>query len=318
MPAEFIDATDPPAPPPGLARAVYAIGNFDGVHRGHAAVVARARALAREMGVASAALTFEPHPADFFARRSVVFRLTPRAAKAKALQALGLEGVVTLSFDAVLAALSAEDFVAQILVGRLDAGAVIVGWDFHFGKSRLGTPAFLRDAGERHGFRVEVLEKVAASGQGAAISSTAVREALAKGDVEGAGALLGRRYSVIGRVVAGQRLGRTLDTPTANLALEPGHRLAHGVYVVAVAVDGKTYGGVASFGVRPTVDDGAPLLEAHLFDFAGDLYGKTIEVAFVARIRGEEKFGSLEALRAEMARDKVKARAILAAAAPGV
>ena len=310
MTSQFTDAIDPLTPPVTLARAVYAIGNFDGVHRGHQAVIARAIALARKLDVGAAALSFEPHPADFFARRSVVFRLTPRAAKAQALRALGLDGVVTLTFNEALAGLSAEEFVAEVLVKRLDAGAVIVGWDFHFGKARAGTPEFLRAAGRRFGFGVEILDKVSIAA-GAAISSTAVREALAAGDVKAAGGLLGRDYSVLGAVIAGQRLGRTLDTPTANIALEPGHKLAFGIYAARVTVDGKSYGGVASFGVRPTVDHGAPLLEAHLFDFSGDLYGKTIEVAFVARLRGEEKFANLEALKEQMQADKARARAII-------
>jgi riboflavin kinase/FMN adenylyltransferase len=308
----FTEATDPAAPPPGLARAVYAVGNFDGVHLGHQGVLARAKKLAAEMGAPCAALTFEPHPADFFAKKPVVFRLTPPMAKARAIQGLGLDGLVALTFDAKVASLSAAEFVEEVLVKRLNAGAVVAGWDFHFGKGRLGTPAFLAQAGARHGFGVAIIDKIETA-ELAPVSSTAIRQALEKGDVRAAARLLGRNYSVIGPVVAGQKLGRTLDTPTANLVLEPGHRLAHGVYAIRVRIDDQSHAGVASFGVRPTIDNGAPLLEAHLFDFAGDLYGKTIEVEFVERIRGEEKFASLEALKAEMERDKAKARAILAA-----
>ncbi len=311
LPHAFVEALDPAAPPPGLARAVYAIGNFDGVHLGHQGVLARAKRIAAEMAAPCAALTFEPHPADFFAKRSVVFRLTPFLAKARAMQFYGLDGLVALTFDARLAALSAAEFVEAVLVKRLNVGAVVAGWDFHFGKSRLGTPQFLTEAGAKHGFRVEIIDKIAASGA-AAVSSTAVRQALEIGDVEAAAKLLGRNYSVIGEVVRGQKLGRTLATPTANLILEPGHRLAYGVYAVRVIADGVERDGVASFGVRPTVDDGAPLLEAHLFDYDGDLYGRAIEVAFVKRIRGEAKFADLAALQAAMERDKIIARGILA------
>ena len=311
----FALAIDPTRPPQGLERGVYAIGNFDGVHRGHGAVIARTKALAGERGARSAVLTFEPHPADYFAGRPVVFRLTPFAVKARDLQSLGLGGAVFLSFDAALAGLTAQEFVEQVLVERLDVGAVVVGWDFHFGKARSGTPAFLARAGERLGFHVEIVDKVEAreTGQAEVISSSAIRRALEQGDVEAAARGLGREYAVVGVVAPGQRLGRTLGVPTANIALETTNRLAYGVYAVRVRAAGRTHGGVASFGVRPTADNGAPLLEAHLFDFAGDLYGEEIEVDFVARIREERKFASLDELKAEMARDIESARAALAA-----
>ena len=310
----FVIAADPTGPPEGLAHGVFAIGNFDGAHLGHRAVIHRTRELAAELGAPSAVLTFEPHPADFFAGKPVVFRLTTKAVKARALQELGLDGAVFLTFDVNLASLTAEEFVREVLVGRLDVAAVVVGWDFHFGKHRSGSPAFMREAGARYGFRVEVIRKIEApEGFGAqAVSSTAIRRALETGDVEAAARFLGRDYAVSGVVVPGRKLGRTLGVPTANIALEPTNRLAHGVYAVRVFIDGARFDGVASFGTRPTVDDGPPLLETFLFDFDGDLYGKTIEVAFVSRIRAERKFESLEALVAEMNRDKQKARDILA------
>jgi riboflavin kinase/FMN adenylyltransferase len=313
-PKKFLIAVDPQGPPAGLERAVLAIGNFDGAHLGHRAVIARTRRLAGELGAPSAVLTFEPHPADFFAGRPVVFRLTPSGVKARALEDFGLDGAIVLTFDAGLAALSAEEFVRTVLVERLGAAAIVIGWDFHFGKGRAGSPTFLKEAGARYGFRVDVIDKVEASdaSQIEAISSTAIRRALEAGDVEAAARLLGRDYAIVGTVIAGQQLGRTLGVPTANIALEPSNRLAHGIYAVEVFVDGARYGGVASFGTRPTIDDGPPLLETFLFDFDGDLYGRTIEVAFVRRIRGERKFDSLDALKAEMDRDREKARAILA------
>lgn len=312
--SSFALAIDPPSRPSGLDKAVYAIGNFDGVHLGHAAVIARARALAKVRGAPSAVLTFEPHPADYFAGRPVVFRLTPFAVKARALQSLGLDGAVFLTFDAALAGLTAGEFVEQVLVERLDVGAVIVGWDFHFGKARSGTPDFLARAGEKHGFDVEVVAKVESCENGAyeVVSSSGIRRSLEQGDVAAAERCLGRPYAVVGIVVSGQKLGRTLGVPTANIALEPTNRLAYGVYAVRARVGGRSYGGVASFGVRPTADNGAPLLETFLFDFAGDIYGQELEVDFVSRIREERKFASLEALKAEMANDIAKARAALA------
>lgn len=314
--AKFIVATDPAQPPPGLEKAVYAIGNFDGAHLGHRAVIDRTRRLAAELGAPCAVLTFEPHPADYFSGRPVVFRLTPKAAKARALQELGVDGAVFLTFDANLAALPAEEFVTGVLVGRLGVGAVVAGWDFHFGKGRSGSPDFLKKAGMRCGFPVEIVEKIGAGGPTAgAVSSTAIRRALELGDVAGAARLLGRNYSVAGLVIPGRKLGRTLGVPTANIALEATNRLAYGVYATIATVAGRRYDSVSSFGARPTVDNGAPLLEAFLFDFDGDLYGRVIEVAFVERIRDEEKFVSLDALVAAMGRDIAEARAILRARA---
>jgi riboflavin kinase / FMN adenylyltransferase len=311
----FVLAVDPPSPPPLLRKAVYAVGNFDGVHLGHSAVIERTKALARARGAPSAVLTFEPHPADYFAGTPVVFRLTPFAAKAAEIERLGVDGLVLLSFDAALAGLSAEAFVERILVKSLDIGAVVVGRDFQFGKGRSGSPAFLQASGERFGFDVDVIAKVEAADPGGseAISSTATRRALEQGDVAAAAARLGRNYAVTGMVIHGQRLGRTLGVPTANIALEPTNRLAHGVYAVRATVEGMVHDGVASFGVRPTVDNGPPLLETYLFDFDGDIYGREMRVEFIARIRPELKFDSLEALKAEMARDMTRAREILEA-----
>jgi riboflavin kinase / FMN adenylyltransferase len=306
----FVRATDPMLPPHGLTGAVYAIGNFDGLHLGHQAVIERAVTLAKKKAAPSALLTFEPHPADFFAGRPVVFRLTPPAEKASICERLGLTGLVLIRFDASLAGMSAEEFIAKILVARLAAAAVVVGWDFHFGKGRSGSSATLAEAGQRYGFGVEVVTKV--EHEGGAVSSTAIRKALERGDLAAAAAGLGRNYSVSGQVISGQRLGRTLGVPTANIVLEPTNRLAHGIYAVVARVDGRAFPAVASFGTRPTVDDGPPLLEVHLLDFDGDLYGREVEVEFIERIRDERKFDSLAALVAEMTRDKERAREILA------
>jgi riboflavin kinase / FMN adenylyltransferase len=311
----FVLATDPMLPPHGLEGAVYAIGNFDGLHLGHQAVIERTVAIAKERAAPSALLTFEPHPADFFAGRPVVFRLTPSLDKAAICAQLGLTGLVLIRFDASLAAMSAEDFIAKILVARLGAVAVVVGWDFHFGKGRSGSPTTLAEAGLRHGFGVEILAKV--EDDAGVVSSSAIRKALERGDLPAASKGLGRNYSVSGRVIPGRRLGCTLGVPTANMALEPTNRLAHGVYAVMARVDGRAFPAVASFGTRPTVDDGPPLLEVHLLDFDGDLYGREMEVEFIERIRDELKFDSLDALVAEMNRDKERARAILESCAPG-
>ncbi len=305
----FVLATDPMLPPHGLIGAVYAIGNFDGLHLGHQAVIGRAVAIAKERRAPSALLTFEPHPADFFNRRPVVFRLTPPKDKAAICERLGLNGLVVIGFDASLAAMSAEEFITTILVARLRAAAIVVGWDFHFGKGRSGSPTTLAEAGLRHGFRVEIVSKVE-NGVGV-VSSSAIRKALEGGDLATAARGLGRNYSVSGKVISGQRLGRTLGVPTANIALEPTNKLAHGVYAVTARFEGRAYPAVASFGTRPTVDDGPPLLEVHLLDFDGDLYGREMEVEFIERIRDELKFDSIPSLVAEMERDKERARAIL-------
>jgi riboflavin kinase/FMN adenylyltransferase len=311
----FVLATDPMLPPHGLEGAVYAIGNFDGLHLGHRAVIERAVAMAKERSAPSALLTFEPHPADFFAGRPVVFRLTPSRDKAAIGARLGLTGLVLIRFDAALAAMSAEAFIAKILVDRLRVGAVVVGWDFHFGKGRSGSAATLAEAAPRHGFGVEIVAKVE-DGAGV-VSSSAIRKALEQGDLAAAARGLGRNYSVSGWVISGQRLGRALGVPTANIALEPTNRLAHGIYAVMARLDGRIFPAVASFGTRPTVDDGPPLLEVHLLDFDGDLYGREMEVEFIERIRDELKFDSIPSLVAEMTRDKERARAILESGAPG-
>lgn len=312
MHSSFVVSIDPAAPPPGLSRAVYAIGNFDGVHRGHQAVLARAHKLAESLGAPSAALTFEPHPADFFAGRPVVFRLTPFAEKTAALAACGLTGVVSLTFDAELASLSAEAFIEEVLKRRLDLGALVVGADFHFGKGRSGSPQLLQRAGEALGFRVEIAEKVEESGE--VVSSTAIRRALERGDIAAAEHMLGRPYAISGEIRGGQKLGRKLGVPTANIALPATNRLAFGIYAVRARQGARVLGGVASFGVRPTVDNGAPLLETFLFDFAEDIYGQEMRVEFVDRIRPELKFDSLDALKAAMADDIAAARRILDAA----
>lgn len=309
----FIVAQDPRRPFSRLEHCVVAIGNFDGVHRGHAAVIGHATRLAKSLNRPSAVLTFEPHPADYFAGRSVLFRLTPESEKGRALAALGLDGMIVLRFDAALAELSAEAFVSDVLIKRIGIAAAVIGYDFHFGKARQGTPAFLVDTGERYGFAVEVVERVAADASGSlvAVSSTAIRKALEAGDVKTAADLLGRPWRVMGTIIAGEQLGRTLGFPTANMRLDLSCRLAHGIYAVRAAVDGSLFDAVASFGRRPTFDNGPPLLEIFLFGFAGDLYGKTMEVMFVDWIRSEIKFEKPADLVVQMHKDAAMAQQVL-------
>jgi riboflavin kinase/FMN adenylyltransferase len=310
----FVDCRDPLAPPRGLEGSVVALGNFDGLHRGHVGVIERAKALAKRLRHPCAVLTFEPHPADFFAGRSVIFRLTPPLAKAALLKRLGLDGLITLTFDAAFAGLSAEAFTYEILSRRLGVSAVVAGYDFRFGKGRRGDAEFLKSEGGRLGFAVEIVERIVRDEAGSldAVSSTATREALEQGDVRLARRLLGRPYFVEGEVVKGAQRGRRLGFPTANVALDPSNRLRYGVYAVTLEARETLHWGVASFGKRPTFDDGPPLLEVFVFDFDGDLYGETVEVTFYDFLRGEAKFGSVEALVKQMNADSEAARSLLA------
>jgi riboflavin kinase/FMN adenylyltransferase len=299
-----------PAPlPAGMAHGVVAIGNFDGVHRGHQHVIATAQAEAAQTGSPTLALTFEPHPRAFFQADRPMFRLTDPATKFRLLAGLGVDCVACAPFDRTFAALSAEAFVAEVLVGWLNARAVVVGGDFHYGAGRSGTPESLVAAGARAGF--DVIQVQPFSIDGTLASSTAIREALKAGQIDIATTLLGHAWSVSGEVLHGAKLGRTLGFPTANLKLEPATELAHGIYAVKIAIGGTWHDGVASFGRRPTVDNGAPLLEVHVFDFAGDLYGQCVDVAFVGYIREEKKFDNLDALVVQMHNDSTRARLIL-------
>lgn len=305
------------APLPDRLRGAHvAIGNFDGVHRGHQTVLTAARDRARAAGRPTLALTFEPHPRTFFVPDRPVFRLTPVDAKARLVAALGLDGLVVARFDGELARLPAETFVADVLIGRFGLSGATIGWDFHFGKGREGTPAFLDEAGRRHGFTVDVVEPFSAE-DGGLVSSSRVRAALEVGDLAEAAGLLGYRWFVEGTVVGGDRRGRDLGFPTANIRLPDDCRLAHGVYAVTFTVDGVVREGVANWGRRPQFDGGAPVLETFVFDFSGDLYGKRAEVAFVSRLRPEAKFPSVAALVEQMHLDCAEARAVLAARSPG-
>lgn len=306
----FLRLRDPETLPAPLERPVVAIGNFDGVHRGHAYVMGEARALGGRLGRPVAAMTFDPHPRAFFRPDAPQFRLTPPDAQADLIAGLGLDGLIVFTFDAAFAALSAEDFVGDILIRRLDVAGVVVGADFHYGRGRAGTPATLAAAGRAGGFAVTLLDPLAEGGE--PVSSSRIRDALEAGEPALANRLLGYEWFVRGPVVHGEKRGRDLGYPTANMALDPGCRLRHGVYAVRARIDGVTHPAVASFGRRPMFDNGPPLLETHVFDFAGDLYGKTIDVALVDYLRPEARFDGLDALIAQMDADSARARATLA------
>jgi riboflavin kinase/FMN adenylyltransferase len=296
--------------PAALRGAVAAIGNFDGLHRGHQHLIAAAREEAERQGRPSAAITFEPHPRDYFDPGGRLFRLTPEPVKLDILARLGLAGAFVLRFDGALASRSARDFVADLLIARLALSGVVVGHDFHFGRGREGSPAVLHDLARRYGLSFTEVPVVADGDR--IVSSSRIRSALEQGDIAAANALLGYRWLVRSEVRHGDKRGRTLGYPTANLRLDENCRLRHGIYAVRVKVGGEMHGGVASFGRRPTFDNGAPLLEAFLFDFSGDLYGRAIDVEFIGWIRGEERFASAEALVERMDEDSRRARAMLA------
>jgi riboflavin kinase/FMN adenylyltransferase len=299
--------------PPDLRRAFVAIGNFDGVHRGPRAVIDRAIELAREDRRPAVVLTFEPHPRAFFRKDQPLFRLTPEPEKLKLLAAAGLDGAAVMQFDGKLAGVTAEDFVKDILVRRLSATGVVVGDNFQFGRRRQGNAEFLREQGEERGFEVELVKPLLFRGK--PVSSSAIRELLAKGEVDEASKLLGYTWFVSGKVIHGEKRGRELGYPTANIALDPACDLAHGIYAVRVRVRGGIRDGVASLGRRPTLGGGAPLLEVFLFDFEGDIYDEEVDAAFFGWIRPEAKFADAAELTRQMDADSAMAREKLADAA---
>lgn len=303
--------------PEALRGGVIAIGNFDGVHRGHRAVLDRALELAEARDVPALVLTFEPHPRSVFRPDTPVFRLTPAPLKARILEAIGFRSVIEYPFDREFSQRSADEFVQSILVDWLGASAVVTGFDFHFGKGREGGPAFLMAAGKRHGFDVTLVDAFRDEGLDV-VSSSRIRSLLCEGDVAGAAGLLGYRFTVESEVIGGQKLGRTLGYPTANMALAPETELKAGIYAVRFRRrDGSIHDGVASFGYRPTVtENGAALLETFLFDFSGDLYGEVCSVSFFGHLRDELKFDGLDPLVAQIRRDEEEARAMLSGVRP--
>jgi riboflavin kinase / FMN adenylyltransferase len=293
--------------------AVLALGNFDGVHRGHQAVIAVARQVATEVGAAAGVLTFEPHPRTLFRPDDPPFRLTPLRLKVRELQALGLDPCFVLAFDRTFSTIGAEAFVDEVLVSGLGVRAVVVGYDFVFGHGRGGTVDRLSRWGEARGFSVHVVTP--AGDDGIVFSSTAAREALKAGDPRRAAAILGRDWEIEGRVEHGEKRGRTIGFPTANVLLGDYLRPAFGVYAVRAGVDAGAatvwHPGVANLGRRPTVGGLTERLEVHLFDFSGDLYGRHLRVRMVDFIRPEMRFEGLDALKAQIAQDAARARAIV-------
>jgi len=287
------------------------IGNFDGVHLGHQAMLGRVTAAARARRLASCVFTFEPHPREFFSPAAAPTRLSSLREKCGLIGSFGIERVHVRRFDGAFAGLAPEAFVRDLLARELKARWVLVGEDFRFGAKRAGDAALLRRLGDAHGVEVETMPNVLHAGQ--RVSSSAVRRALAAGDLAAAEALLGRPYCISGRVVHGDKLGRALGFATANVQLRHNRPPLTGIYAVRVQGAGDdARPGVASLGVRPTVTaSGKAVLEVHLFDFSRELYGSHLRVEFLHKIRDEEKYPDLETLRAQIARDCEVARALL-------
>jgi riboflavin kinase/FMN adenylyltransferase len=307
------DATPADAIPKG---AVVAMGNFDGVHLGHRAVIAAALQMGRSHGKPAFAVTFEPHPRSFFSPNSPQFRLSDETNKLRLLAGTGLAGAVVMTFDKARAGTTAQDFIHHDLVARLGISGIAVGYDFHFGKGRVGSPSLLVSEAPRLGIEVDVQAHVDIAER--PVSSSAIRMALAEGQIDDATAMLGGPWFVTGEVIHGEKRGRDLGYPTANIRLDKNCSLKHGIYAVRVGrgqgKDQERFDAVASFGRRPTFDNGAPLLEVFLFGFEGDLYGAALDVAFIGFIRDELKFDSVDALIRQMNDDSARARAQLAAA----
>ena len=291
------------------------IGNFDGVHRGHQALLARVVAAARARQLTPAVMTFEPHPREFFAPKRAPARVANLRDKLAAFERCGIERVFVQHFNRRFACLAPGAFVEDVLLAGCAVRWLVVGNDFRFGAKRAGDTALLADYAARGAFEFEVMPTIADGGQ--RISSTAVREALAAGDLDRTAALLDRAYTISGRVLHGRKLGRSLGFPTLNLKIEHAHPALQGIFAVRVHCLGeRAVAGVASIGLRPTIDDaGRWLLEVHLFDFADAVYGRLVSVEFVKKLRDEQKYETLGALSAAIGDDAARARALLYSAA---
>jgi riboflavin kinase/FMN adenylyltransferase len=298
--------------PAALRNGVIALGNFDGFHIGHQAVVGRAVALAKARGVPAIVATFDPHPQRFFRPETPPFRLTTLDQRERLFAAAGADAMLVLQFDADLAGMSANSFVDDLLVARLGVSGVVTGADFIYGKGRSGNGMTMHASSLRHGFSYDVVDPVELDG--AVVSSSRIRDALTAGDCTTAARLLTRPFTVEGVVQHGDKLGRTIGFPTANIALGSYLRPRYGIYAVrGLLPDGRRVDGAANVGVRPSFDPPKELLEPYFFDFSGDLYGQTIAVEFHAFLRPEEKFDGLDALTAQIVADCDAARAALAA-----
>ena len=289
---------------------VVTIGNYDGVHRGHQHLLAAVREKARALGLPATVVTFEPTPREYFEGEAAPSRLMRLREKVEALPLYGIDRAVILRFDRRMQNISAQEFVDRLLVGGLGTRHLVVGHDFHFARKREGNIETLREQGARHGFSVEEVGRFVVDGE--RVSSSLVREALGRGDLQRAQSLLGRPYRIAGRVRRGQQLGRKLGYPTANLALHRKVVPLWGIFAVRVSGAGLVdHPAVVSLGTRPTINGTDPLLEVHVFEFDGDLYGKCLDVDFVQRLRDERKFESLDALVEQMHKDAAQARAVL-------
>lgn len=290
-------------PAQAAASRVLAIGNFDGLHLGHRALLERLTATARQHGLPPAVMTFEPHPRELFTPEQAPARLTSLREKLALLESCGIEEVFLLHFSRKLAGLTAEEFIERVLVQGLAARHLIIGDDFRFGKGRAGDFTMLQAAGLQHGFGVEAMHTIEIGGE--RVSSSAVRDVLGAGDLEHAARLLGRPYSIAGRVVHGDKIGRKLGFPTANIQLKRKRVALTGVFAVTVSgLDKRHLPGAASLGVRPTLGLGLrPVLEVHLFDFDREIYGQHLTVHFLHKLRDEARYDSFEALTAQIARD---------------
>jgi riboflavin kinase/FMN adenylyltransferase len=297
--------------PPQAKGAVLAIGNFDGVHRGHQAVLGRARDLGKASGRRSGAVVFEPHPREFFAPDQPFFRLTPLAIKLELLGALGLDQTFVVEFGPELSGLSAEAFATDVLAKGFGATHAVVGYDFTYGKGRTGSPAKLLADGIELGFGVDIIEPV--KGEGVLFSSSQIREYLRNGEVGAAAEQLGYWWRVRGPVERGAGRGKSLGFPTLNLPLAEGQDIGHGIYATRVQHRGRRHHAAGYVGPRPTFSEDQPVLEAFLLDFSGDLYGEEVEVEFIAKIRGDATFESPEALATQMQQDCAEAERVLAA-----
>lgn len=303
--------TDWRALPDGRKGAAVAIGAFDGVHRGHQAVIANAREAAKRLGASLAVVSFDPHPRRWFQPDAAPFRLMTAAQMARALTPLGVDALYLLPFDADMAAMSDEAFAREVLAEGLGIRHAAVGFDFTYGKGRTGSPEGLRRHGESLGFTVGLTDRVD-DPDGLKLSSSAVREALKAGDMARATAILGRPFAIEGQVVHGDKRGRTIGVPTANVRMADYMRPAYGIYATRTRLpDGRIVDGVASLGVRPMYALPEPLLEVWLFDFDEDLYGQTVETELIAFLRGEMAFDGLDALKVQIDADAAAARAVL-------
>lgn len=290
---------------------VAAIGNFDGVHPGHRHLLKQTGNLAREVNADLGVVLFDPHPRRYFRPEDPPFLLTAPAHRDELLRAEGVEEIFSLPFDALLANLSPEDFVGGVLKQKLGLKGIVAGEDFHFGKNRAGDGEALMSLASQHGMAGKLVELRGETEDAEKYGSSAVRAAIKSGDMKLAARMLGREWAVSGAVEEGQKLGRTIGFATANLRLGDLIEPRRGVYATRTRIKGGTYHSVSNFGRRPTVGSDAPLLETHLFDFDGDLYGVEIEVIFIDFLRDEQKFDGLDALKAQIALDCEQARDIL-------